>query len=291
MDLDDREPVVEVAAEAAARDLAEHVAVRGRDDAHVVPLALAAAERHDLAGLEHAQELGLQRDRQVADLVEEQRAAVRRGERALAIAGGAGERALDVAEQVALDQRLGRRAAVEHDERAVLARRRVVDAARHQLLAGAALAEEQHRRVRLARRARAPRTPGASRWLPPYSAPNRSFVDGGMSTTSSAGISCTSVLPMRIATPGGATTLPTATPSMTVPFLEPRSVIAKPCGVGEIEQWRRDTNASVSTTSHVALGADHHADRRQLDLEAAIRPVDDAQLGRPHVRTRGRRRW
>ena len=70
---------------------------------------------------------------------------------------------LHVAEQVALDQRLGRRAAVEHDERPLLARRRVVDAARHQLLAGAALAEEQHRRARLRARARGSRTPGASR--------------------------------------------------------------------------------------------------------------------------------
>ena len=60
--------------------------------------------------------------------------------------------------------------------------------------------------------------------------------DGGMSSTSSAGISWKSVLPTRIATPGGATTLPTATPSMTVPFLLPRSVIAKPANVGETEQ-------------------------------------------------------
>ena len=37
---------------------------------------------------------------------------------------------------------------------------------------------------------------------------------------------------MRIATPGGATTLPTATPSMIVPFFEPRSLIAKPFGCG-----------------------------------------------------------
>src|SRR5262245_35256411 len=71
-----------------------------------------------------------------------------------------------------------------------------------------------------------------------------------MSTTSSAGISWTSVLPIRSATPGGATTLLTLTPSITVPLLEPRSVIAKPAAVGATEQWRRETNASVSTTSH-----------------------------------------
>jgi len=57
-----------------------------------------------------------------------------------------------------------------------------------------------------------------------------------MSSTSSAGISWTSVLPIRSAAPGGATTLPTATPSITVPFFEPRSVIENPAAVGVIEQ-------------------------------------------------------
>ena len=85
---------------------------------------------------------------------------------------------------------------------------------------------------------------------PPYSAPNRSAFDGGMSTTSSAGISWISVLPIRSATPGGATTFRIATPSITVPFLEPRSVITNPCGLGATEQWRRDTNESVSAMSH-----------------------------------------
>src|SRR5262245_57000247 len=72
-----------------------------------------------------------------------------------------------------------------------------------------------------------------------------------MSIDSSAGISWISVLPMRIATPGGATTFVTATPSITVPFFEPRSLIENPCGVGLTEQCLRDTHASVSTTSHV----------------------------------------
>ncbi len=56
----------------------------------------------------------MQRDRQIADLVEEQRAAVRRRERPLAIARRAGERPLGVPEQIALDQRVGRGVAIEH---------------------------------------------------------------------------------------------------------------------------------------------------------------------------------
>ncbi len=87
------------------------------------------------------------RARQVADLVEEQRAAVGVFDLPLRLLRRAGERAALVAEQLALEQVLGDRRAVERDELLVLARRQVVQAAREQLLAGAALAEQQHRHV------------------------------------------------------------------------------------------------------------------------------------------------
>ena len=64
-----------------------------------------ATDAPHLAGLEHAQQPRLQRERQLADLVEEQAcrrrpARTRRAGRA----AGAGERAALVAEQLALDQ-------------------------------------------------------------------------------------------------------------------------------------------------------------------------------------------
>ena len=59
----------------------------------------------DLALLQDAQQLGLQRRRQLADLVEEQRAAVGLLERPTLPLGGAGERAALVAEELALEQR------------------------------------------------------------------------------------------------------------------------------------------------------------------------------------------
>ena len=59
----------------------------------------------ELAVLEHPQQLGLQVERQLADLVEEQRAAVRDLEPTFPHPGRAGERALLVPEQLALDQR------------------------------------------------------------------------------------------------------------------------------------------------------------------------------------------
>ena len=83
----------------------------------------------------------------LADLVEEDRAAVGQLEAPELAAVGAGERALLVAEQLRLRQRLRQRRAVELDERPVPARRDVVDDARDESLAGARLAAQQHGRV------------------------------------------------------------------------------------------------------------------------------------------------
>ena len=65
----------------------------------------------------------------------------------LCVRSRARERAFDVAEQLGLEQVLGHRAAVDRDERLVLARARAVNGAREQLLAGAGLAGDQHARV------------------------------------------------------------------------------------------------------------------------------------------------
>ena len=69
-----------------------------------------AAEPLELALLQHAQQLDLRGQLHVADLVEEQRAALRELEPALLAILRAGERALLVAEQLRFDQRLGQRA-------------------------------------------------------------------------------------------------------------------------------------------------------------------------------------
>jgi len=64
--------------------------------------------------------------------------------------GGAGKRAFFIAEQLALEQRLGEAGTIDGDERPTGARARLVDRPRQQLLAGAGLAKQQH--ARLARR-------------------------------------------------------------------------------------------------------------------------------------------
>ncbi len=85
--------------------------------------------------------------RQRRELVEEQGAAVGLLEAAGAGLGRAGEGAGLVAEQFRLDQGLGQGGAVHRHQRPVPARREMVEALGDQLLAGAALADHQHRPV------------------------------------------------------------------------------------------------------------------------------------------------
>jgi hypothetical protein len=82
---DHREAVVQVRAKAPGVDLAAQVAVRGRDHPHVDLLALAPAHAPHLALAQRAQELGLQLQRQLAELVEKERAPVGPLEGALAL--------------------------------------------------------------------------------------------------------------------------------------------------------------------------------------------------------------
>ncbi len=131
---------VEILAEAPGLHLVVEVPVGGADQAHVDADRLGAADRPDLAVLQRAQQLRLHLGPHVADLVEEQGAAVGHLEQAALGADGAGERAARVAEQLGLEQRLGQRRAVDRHERRVGARRVGVDGARDQLLAGARLA-------------------------------------------------------------------------------------------------------------------------------------------------------
>ena len=81
----------------------------GGDDAHVGLDRRATTDGRVFALLEHAQQAGLRLERHVADLVEEQRAALGLLEAALRALLRAGEGALLVAEQLALDQLAGDR--------------------------------------------------------------------------------------------------------------------------------------------------------------------------------------
>ena len=127
------------------RDRPLQVLVRRRDHLHVDGDGRRPAHPLDLPLLEHPQQLRLQGGLHVADLVEQDRPPrgplevpdpTRRRPR---------ERPPLVPEQLALEQRLGDRRAVHGDERTRLARAVEVQAPRHQLLAGAALAPNEDR--------------------------------------------------------------------------------------------------------------------------------------------------
>ncbi len=139
--------VVEVGAKAAAGDRLFQVDGGRGDQAYIALQHLVGADRLELLLLQHAQQLALQGQRHVADLVEKQRAAL--GDLQLArpaLARGAGEGARRGAEELGLQQAFGNRRRVDADERLVGPRRGGMDGMREQFLAGAGLAEQQHRR-------------------------------------------------------------------------------------------------------------------------------------------------
>ena len=122
MDLDDVQPVVEVLAERALRDHLREIAMARCDHASVERERLAIADAFERALLQDAQELRLQLERNLADLVEEQRALAGELESAGAIADRAGERSFDMAEQLALEQGRCERGAANRDERPIVIR-------------------------------------------------------------------------------------------------------------------------------------------------------------------------
>ena len=112
VDRDDVQPVEEVLPERARPDALLQILVRRGDDAAVDPHRPAVAYALKLAVLQDVQQLGLQLDRQLRDLVEEDGPAVGELEAADAVVVGAGKSTLRVAEELALEQRGGQRRAV-----------------------------------------------------------------------------------------------------------------------------------------------------------------------------------
>ncbi len=89
--------------------------VGGGYDPHVHCHGLGRAQAADRALLQGAQQFGLRAGGQVGHLVEEQGAAMGRFEFAGGLVGGAGERALLVAEQLVFEQRFRDCTAIHRD--------------------------------------------------------------------------------------------------------------------------------------------------------------------------------
>src|SRR5262249_39187945 len=101
--------------------------------------------------LQRPEDLRLQRQWQVSDLVEKQRAAMGQLELTRLSRRRACKRAPFVPEELRLQQRLGYRRANDGDERTVGSRAERVKGAREELFARAAFPFEEHRRVRRGR--------------------------------------------------------------------------------------------------------------------------------------------
>src|SRR4029077_15789161 len=137
--------MIEVLAGEPAADPLLQVLVARRDDAHVDVDRRLAADAVELALREHAQEPRLQRQRHVADLIEEERAAIRLLEASAPLRIRSREGAALVSEKLGLEK-VGRNGgSVEGDERAAGARAVLVQGAGDELLAGAGFAGDEHR--------------------------------------------------------------------------------------------------------------------------------------------------
>ena len=101
MDLHHGEPVVQILAETFFGDFRAQVAIGGGDHPHVHFARRERSHPQHFLVLQHAQKLGLGGQRHVADLVQEQRAAVGMLEQAGFVVGRAGEGTAHVPEQLA----------------------------------------------------------------------------------------------------------------------------------------------------------------------------------------------
>ena len=143
-DAHDVEPVVEVSAELALiGQLLEILLGRCNDTAGDGNL-LIRAQTFDDPLLQNAQQLDLHRHRHRLDFVEEERAALGEFDLADATLLGAGEGAGLVAEQLAVEQRLGHATAVEGNVIVLAGVAEVMQAAGDHFLAGTGLAHDQH---------------------------------------------------------------------------------------------------------------------------------------------------
>src|SRR5712691_10401232 len=147
IDRQDIEPEQEVPPKMTVPYQFSKIRVARRNDPDVGVAHHRAAHGTIFEILEETQQCDLRLRGQHLDLVQEQRPSFCFRDQASPGVAGVGERSSSMTEQLALDQAVGKSAAVYGNERKTLARAQVVDGARDQLLAGPGLALEQNRGV------------------------------------------------------------------------------------------------------------------------------------------------
>jgi hypothetical protein len=156
VDVEHVQPVEQVGAELLAGHGFGQIPVRRRDHADVRLHGARAAKAHELAFLEHAQELRLRGSCHLGDFVEKEHPTGRQLDLSRLRLLRAGEGAALEPEQFGLEQVFWQRRAVDRDERAAPSWRALVDEPRDDLLAGAGLALQARRRFGRGHLRRAP---------------------------------------------------------------------------------------------------------------------------------------
>src|ERR1017187_7943693 len=145
LDDNDGETKVQVFSKLSISPGLPQVPVGGREHAGVTLDLLPAADALEALLLEKAEELNLDRRRQLTNLVEKECASRSTLDVPFALRVGAREGAFLVAEEFALKQVLRNRVAVDGDERAAAPRAPAMERLRHHFLARPAFAQNQHR--------------------------------------------------------------------------------------------------------------------------------------------------
>ena len=144
IDLNHGQPVVKVEPEAARLALCPQVPIRGRDDPCVERNVLQSTDSAECSFFKHAQKFCLQAELQLADLVQQEGAALGLFEHSFFAGLGVGEGALLVPKQFAFDQGARNCGAVDRDEWPIGTIRLVMDRFGHQVLARAGFSLQQN---------------------------------------------------------------------------------------------------------------------------------------------------
>ena len=143
----DIEAVVEILAESAGRNLFGEVAVSGRDDTRIRTQSLSPTDALEFILLQNPKDLDLGGEWELAHFIEKNCACRRSLETSGLLAVGAGEAHRVVAEELALDEPFGKSTTVDTDEWSAGAIGVTMKRGGDQLLAGAAFAKDQDRRI------------------------------------------------------------------------------------------------------------------------------------------------
>src|SRR2546426_3249380 len=143
MNAEHRKSVVEILAERAGLDQMLEITVRGRDQPDIGPKRRRAADSLVLPLLKDAEELRLDRRREITDLIEEERAAGGQLEATALETIRAGEGPALMSEEFGLRQRFGQGGAVDRHERSLGTSARIVDGTSDQFFPSPAFAGEQ----------------------------------------------------------------------------------------------------------------------------------------------------